>query len=187
MLKIHWKFSSLGFEPQVNGCLSQKGSNISEEDFAKERYILESAYDQIKSSDNGIVSIDYWNVAVAYARMGVDKNEILDLFKKAKEMDEEFFYKMIEHLNIPSESHMRTYLGDKFNDIIDLKGQSFIKPKNKDFRTRLKTPDRNVGVPELLEKLTEMMIKDQKYRYDSKMYSQYTEEQHILDQENASE
>ena len=70
------------YPPHKNG--------ISKEDYDKGKYFLENTYKQMKENGN-VCYADFWNIALAYAYMGQDTEEILVLLKKSKADSPESF------------------------------------------------------------------------------------------------
>ncbi len=56
--------------------------------------MLQNSYAQAKNAKNGIVAIDYWNIATAYLIMGQSKDTINNLLIKSRAIDESKFCKL---------------------------------------------------------------------------------------------
>ena len=68
-----------------------KPENVAESEYRRGRIMLQNSYAQAK---NGIVAIDYWNIAMAYLTMGQSGDTINNFLIKSRTIDESGFCKI---------------------------------------------------------------------------------------------
>jgi hypothetical protein len=75
-----------------------KGDHVSDSAYRHGKYVLESAYAQIGEREAWNYA-DYWNVAVAYSKMGVDDAEVLAILEKSYQTDPTAFCELWDHVS----------------------------------------------------------------------------------------
>lgn len=76
-----------------------KPESVSEKEYRRGRLILENSYSQMKNAKNGVVAIDYFNIATAYSIMGQSNDTIFALLLKGYEVDRMGFCYLIKNIH----------------------------------------------------------------------------------------
>jgi hypothetical protein len=139
--------------------------HITAEDYRGGIYVLKDSYRQIKSAKNGIVAIDYWNIAVAYTMLGQSKDSIYYFLVRSKEINELDFCSLatITNKSKGGVENTRFYkaLGQSYKELLT-HCEEIERGKKKDTATIIK-PGTN---KELIYKLKRISELDQKARFD---------------------
>lgn len=136
-------------------------TQISDKDYRHAKMILENSYQQIKESKNPNewVYADYWNVAVAYHRMGVSQDSVIGLMQKSYQVDPKSFCQLIAMKDI--QSYWEQQLGQDFIAICQECSQVELKDEKESPKAYAL---KNGYDPELIIKLDSLMQLDQQYR-----------------------
>jgi hypothetical protein len=145
-----------------------KPKEVSESAYKNGKLILENSYGQIKNASNGVVAIDYWNVAVAYFQMGQSGDTIYNLLLNAKIKDEESFCSLaqIDGKRKNGIEHTQFYklLGNSYQYLIEGCERFDQKKTTSDPILYAKENGYDIDLITELEKIGQL---DQKYRLPS--------------------
>jgi hypothetical protein len=78
-----------------------KPGHVSVDDYNAGKTILREAHSQMQKAKDGIVSIDYWNYAVAYSRMGQPADSIYYFLSKSNSTNKKDFCELLNKAYIP--------------------------------------------------------------------------------------
>ncbi|MEQ9415341.1 MAG: hypothetical protein RIF39_16015 [Cyclobacteriaceae bacterium] len=162
--------------------------NVSLSEYNHGREILRNAYRQIKEDGGNVNYADYWNVAVAYANMGVDKGIVFPYLIRSKNIAQEKFC-MIANYQISLNGDIEEAIFYKMFDqayVILLQGCEGMESKPLTIE-KLKAEKEKMSLTGLSESLIDRLIvcmeKDQRFRYSPTVYTENWEKQNALDDE----
>lgn len=142
-----------------------KPENISEADYRRGKLILENSYEQIRSAKNGIVAIDYLNIATAYSIMGQPFDTIYSFLHKAKMINERHFCEAVKGLHSQyggiENTNFYKKLGHSYKNLIESCTSKDAKNEKIDPLAYAKEGRYD---PELVVKMDRIFELDQKYR-----------------------
>ncbi|WP_350293538.1 hypothetical protein [uncultured Croceitalea sp.] len=176
----------MDYYPEFEGNVSQKNYDVG-------KSMLKGEYEELKEAkDVEPYWVDYYNIAIAYNKMGVDAVTVFEFLKKAKSLNSKNVCTMIasEIESVKGDItklgfHQR--LGDLFLNLTtdcDLN----IKPFTLEFLKENKRKQNLEGLNEaLIDKLILLQEMDLRYRYSSKVYYENVEKQNLLDEQVAVE
>lgn len=156
------------------------------------KHILSNTYEQIEGASNGLVYADYWNVAVAYSKMGVENETVLEYLMKAKSMDAESFCSIVQnfHDQAGGRENSRFYkrLGEPYRALINDCMSYELKPVSMPELQQKKAKMDLSGLNEsLIDRLIICIEKDNRYRFSTTSYKDNLEKQRLLDLEVTEE
>ncbi len=160
----------------------------SKEDYQRGKYFLVNTYQSIREHENNWVYADYWNVAVAYELMGVQRDSILGALQTSQEMDTEDFCSivsfMMEKKEGPKDTKWYATLGDDFLELIQpcqtIHPTGYSRSEDEEKKAALDLTGLNEP---LINRLIALMDKDQRYRKIGEDYDANWAEQTRLDKE----
>ncbi|WP_400075656.1 hypothetical protein [Winogradskyella sp. R77965] len=167
-----------GYFPEYEG-------NVSKVDYDYGKNILTNAYSQIPDNEECVYA-DYWNVASAYARMGVNSEIVYSYIKKAKELDTKSFCEIVTYFQTLDEglNRFKKLLGDSFTELISDCSGTVLKPASaSSFQKKKEGLDMKKYDETLIDKIIFLLEKDNRYRYSSKEYHANLDKQTKLDSE----
>ncbi|HEY9045356.1 MAG TPA: DUF6624 domain-containing protein [Ohtaekwangia sp.] len=138
----------------------------------------------MRNATNGIVAADYWNIAVAYYKMGQPSDSVLKYLFNAQRIDESSFCELVyqdgKHKNGMENTSFYKGLGDGYKYIVEnCKG----KLSNEAFPDPVQYARKNGYDVDLIVKLNNIRGADQKYRAPSFI----PDKQKPLDEQNIKE
>lgn len=151
----------------------EQPKEVSDDDYQIGKRTLQRTYEKIKEDNHKLYSTTYWNVASAYTRMGANPDKIYQLFLKAKEEGNEGFCTAINFSLELCEGDFkksRYYraLGERYVDLIkECKGINALAPSIIEMEQGKETMDLTGLNESLIDRLIQMMEKDQRFRGDS--------------------
>ncbi|MFO7862473.1 MAG: DUF6624 domain-containing protein [Salinivirgaceae bacterium] len=168
----------LGYFPEYNGAVSKEKYNWGKE-------VLKNSYAQINGV-NDVCYADYWNIAVAYASMGVDKQVVFDFLKKSKSSSKEDFCMIvndhIEHKEIIENTRFYELLGGVYKEFVsDCHGFKNESSTIEEMMKMKESIDLNKCNDSLIDVLIVNIEKDQRYRYSTSVYDNNKTKQDSLD------
>lgn len=177
-LQLFSQVIDLDYFPEYNESVSKEKYNWGKE-------VLKNSYAQINGG-NDICYADYWNVAVAYASMGVDKQVVFKFLKKSKSSDKEDFCIIVNESNDEKNGveNTRFYklLGVMYKELVsDCHGFKNEPPTIEEMMKMKDSIDLNKCNGSLIDVLIVNIEKDQRYRYSTSVYDNNKSKQDSLD------
>lgn len=141
---------------------------ISEADYRNGKLMLENAYAQIRQDSNRVIAHDYWNIAIAYSKMGQPANLVYDYLLKSKMQNTENFCAIVsaQHNHVNGIENVGFYklIGAPYKYLVE--GCETIGSKITDISPE-EYAEKFGYKADLVTKLSKIILLDQKYRLPS--------------------
>lgn len=168
------------YYPEYNSSVSKSAYNQGKE-------ILKNSYEQYLDAGAMEVYVDYWNIALAFSKMGVDKDTLKRYLKKAKSLDENNFCIVVNQQDYVYKGIKNTpfylLLEDDYLEIIQsCVGKQIKSLTISEIELKKSELDMIKYNEQLIDQLIVCIEKDQRYRGNN-LYEENKNKQDSLDKE----
>lgn len=161
--------------------------SVSKSTYDRGKEILKNSYEQYLEASDGETYIDYWNIAFAFSKMGVDEPTIMKYLNKAKALDHNDFCMIVNQQAYVNQGIENTPFYQLIEDeYLELTQSCFEIQMTSITISELKLKKAEIDITKYNEQLIDQLIvcieKDQRYRGNN-TYEENKSKQDILDNE----